>query len=177
MEATEIIIEARKKKGWSQKEMAEKLAEKLGQTYSMRQYQRIEDGDFPKYKKEIIEAIEELLEISIYDAIYDNKRPTENTLQEPEIKYNAISPAKHIEALEKIIKNLEAENESLKKQVGVNWEKNEAARKWIIAQITALHILEAERFAGGNRRIYNVEIEKYRKLVHDNMEKDPQMGS
>lgn len=77
MTAQEIIIEARNKKGWSQSVAAEKLGEELKQTYSLRQYQRLEDGEFPKYKREIVRAIEKILNIDIYDIIYDKNIPRE----------------------------------------------------------------------------------------------------
>ncbi|WP_315821448.1 helix-turn-helix transcriptional regulator [Paraflavitalea speifideaquila] len=50
-QAVERIIEARESKGWTQTEVADKLGIALGQTYSLRQYQKMEAGEFPKFKK------------------------------------------------------------------------------------------------------------------------------
>lgn len=69
--AINIIKDARKSKELTQKEVATKIAERLGQSYSLRQYQKLEKGKFPKYKKEIAIALEEILEIKIRELIYN----------------------------------------------------------------------------------------------------------
>lgn len=53
--------------------MAKRIADQLGQTYSCRQYQKLEAGEFPKYKKGIVAAIEEILSIKINELIYAYK--------------------------------------------------------------------------------------------------------
>ena len=73
MKPEELVIAARKKKGFSQTEMADLIAKNLKQSYSARQYQRVESGEFPKYKKEVVELLEDLLDIKIYDKIYHVK--------------------------------------------------------------------------------------------------------
>jgi phage repressor protein C with HTH and peptisase S24 domain len=85
--ASEIIRTAREKKGWTQTEVAEMLAQRLGQTYSLRQYQRIEDGEFPKYKTEVVSNIENILGIKVYDLIYDIKFPRETGRDDMGPKY------------------------------------------------------------------------------------------
>lgn len=57
MGISDEIIEARKRKGLSQNDLAIKIAEYLGSNYSARQYQNIEAGKFPVYKREIMEAV------------------------------------------------------------------------------------------------------------------------
>jgi phage repressor protein C with HTH and peptisase S24 domain len=90
--AEEIISEARKKKGWTQAEAAEQLAAALNQTYSQRQYQKLEEGNFPKYKTHIITALETILGIKIYELIYAHNVPFLH--DDDESKYNlAMSPA------------------------------------------------------------------------------------
>jgi transcriptional regulator with XRE-family HTH domain len=71
--AVKKIVEAREAKGWTQEQLANKIAERLDQTYSRRQYQKIEAGEFPKYKKKIVIAIEQLLEIQVIDLVYENE--------------------------------------------------------------------------------------------------------
>lgn len=78
-QAAKILEEARKKKNLTQLQMAERLAEELKQTYSMRQYQRLEEGTFPKYKTEIVQAVDKILGTNIYDIIYATNVPREGS--------------------------------------------------------------------------------------------------
>jgi transcriptional regulator with XRE-family HTH domain len=71
--AIKKIVEAREAKELTQEQLANKIAERLDQTYSRRQYQKIEAGEFPKYKKKIVTAIEQILEIQIIDLVYENE--------------------------------------------------------------------------------------------------------
>lgn len=71
LNAIAIIKRARKAQGWTQEEVAVKLQEQLGR-YSLRQYQKLEAGEFPKYKEKIIIALEEILNIKISELIYGN---------------------------------------------------------------------------------------------------------
>jgi phage repressor protein C with HTH and peptisase S24 domain len=63
--AKEILRKARESKGWTQSDMAEKLG------IGLRMYQKIEDGQFPKYKTENVRRIDELLGTSLYALIYE----------------------------------------------------------------------------------------------------------
>lgn len=65
----EIIKKAREEKGWSQTDVATKLG--LG----LRQYQNIEAGTFPKYKRHQIEDLEKILGIKVYESIYAENVP------------------------------------------------------------------------------------------------------
>lgn len=60
-----IIRKAREAKGLTQTQLADKLG--LG----LRMYQKIEDGQFPKYKTEQIRQIEAILGINVYELIYE----------------------------------------------------------------------------------------------------------
>lgn len=73
----EIIREARESKKLTQTDVANKLG------LSLRMYQRIESGMFPKYKSETIKTIDDILGTSVYDIIYDNKFHAENVVNEP----------------------------------------------------------------------------------------------
>lgn len=88
--AANIIIASRNIKGITQTQMAKELEKELGQTYSLRQYQRLEDGDFPKYKREVVRAVEKVLSISVYDIIYDKDVPhetaKEKSIRKPKIE-------------------------------------------------------------------------------------------
>lgn len=77
-EPNEILRDARELKGYTQTVMAELMAAELNQTYSMRQYQRLEEGLFPKFKKEIIIAADKILGTKVYDMIYEQNVPHGN---------------------------------------------------------------------------------------------------
>ena len=63
--AVEILTNARKAKGLTQTELANQLG--LG----LRMYQKMEDGQFPKYKKVHVQAIDKLLGTNIYELVYE----------------------------------------------------------------------------------------------------------
>lgn len=67
----EILKIARENKHWTQTDMAVKLG------VSMRQYQKYEQGLFPKYKGEVVKTIDELLGTSLYAIIYEQSVPHE----------------------------------------------------------------------------------------------------
>lgn len=71
--AVKRIIDAREAKGWTQQEVADMMQNRLDQpSYSRRQYQKIEAGEFPKHKRIIVTTLEEILEIRISDLVYGN---------------------------------------------------------------------------------------------------------
>lgn len=72
LNAIALIKRARKAQGWTQEGVAARLQEKLGR-YSLRQYQKLEAGEFPIYKEKVITALEEILGIKISELIYGNK--------------------------------------------------------------------------------------------------------
>jgi hypothetical protein len=74
--ADKILKEARLKKGLTQSEVADLAG------ISLRNYQRFEDGVFPKYKSDTIGALDKILGIQIHDIIYDN------LVSEPEEPYH-----------------------------------------------------------------------------------------
>ncbi|WP_276484844.1 helix-turn-helix domain-containing protein [Paraflavitalea pollutisoli] len=77
-QAVARITEAREAKGMTQTDVAEQLATSLGQTYSLRQYQKMEAGEFPKFKKEIVRQLEQVLNVSLYELIYEPiQKPSE----------------------------------------------------------------------------------------------------
>ncbi len=74
--AAQELIKGRERKKLTQTEMAEKLAAALSQTYSLRQYQNLEEGKFPKYKKEIVKQLDKLLGTKLYEMIYEQEVPS-----------------------------------------------------------------------------------------------------
>lgn len=72
-EAGNKLEKARKAKGLKQQTVADILAEKLGQSYSVRQYQKMEDGEFPKFKKEVVKQLDDILGTNLYEEIYEQK--------------------------------------------------------------------------------------------------------
>jgi phage repressor protein C with HTH and peptisase S24 domain len=76
------IVTARQKKNLTQTEVAHRIAGRLNQTYSLRQYQKLEKGDFPKFKKEVVRALDEILGTSTYEEIYEENVPRGNFVRE-----------------------------------------------------------------------------------------------
>lgn len=74
----EILRNAREAKGLTQTELAEKIG------LSLRMYQRIEAGMFPKYKYDTIQQLDTILGTKLYDIIYDKNVPQETLVSEPE---------------------------------------------------------------------------------------------
>ncbi len=58
------ILVARKGQGFTQKQVADKVAAMLNQTYSQRQYAKLEAGNFPIYKTKILQAVLQILGIT-----------------------------------------------------------------------------------------------------------------
>lgn len=77
--AAEKLTEARKAKGYTQEDMAELIGKSLGQGYSARQYQKLEEGNFPKYKKEIVLSIDKILGSKLNELIYEQNVPVGNS--------------------------------------------------------------------------------------------------
>lgn len=71
--AAKKIIEAREALELTQTQAATQLGKLLEQPYSLRQYQKLEAGEFPKFKREIVRQLETLLNIHIYDLVYEQK--------------------------------------------------------------------------------------------------------
>lgn len=65
------IKRQREARGITQQGMADKISKGLGQSYSLRQYQRIEEGQFPKFKRSVIIEVDKILGTSFTEAIYD----------------------------------------------------------------------------------------------------------
>ena len=85
------LIERREAKHFTQTEMAERLATALNQTYSLRQYQKLEEGKFPKYKKEIVTELDKILGTKLYDLLYEQDIPRENASGSPGDAYEKLS--------------------------------------------------------------------------------------
>lgn len=62
---SDILKEARRGKNITQQVMSEMLG------MSLRQYQKIEDGAFPKYKRDIISKIDQILGTNVYEILYE----------------------------------------------------------------------------------------------------------
>lgn len=132
--ASEILIESRKKNGWSQTDMAAKLAAALGHSYSLRQYQKLEEGIYPKYKRGIIEELDKLLKTNLTGIIYEQNIHTEN---KPEEINKPISDLK-----DKIIANQEREIATLRDQIDMLKRELESNSRELvqIAQINLARI-------------------------------------
>lgn len=78
-QAIDIIKNGRYVLGLTQSDVADRL------NIGLRQYQKIEDGNFPKYKTQQITDLEKILNISIYELIYE--RPDDH-VSEPFVPYH-----------------------------------------------------------------------------------------
>lgn len=75
----DILKDARERKGYTQSDMADKLG------IGLRMYQKIEAGSFPKYKREQIQEIDQILATQLYEMIYEI--PVHNELNEDSETY------------------------------------------------------------------------------------------
>lgn len=91
----EILKKAREKKKLTQQD----VADEIGMT--LRQYNKYEAGEFPKYKSDNIKTIDTFLGTHLYELIYEQKQE-----QEPVNKF--IHNAEHIKELTAEVKKLEA---------------------------------------------------------------------
>jgi len=71
----DILKKAREEKRITQAEMADRIANGMKQGYSLRQYQRLEDGQFPKYKMNAIIQVDQILGTHLAAIIYDKTTP------------------------------------------------------------------------------------------------------
>lgn len=81
-------MEAREAKGFTQTEMATMIG------MGLRMYQKIEAGQFPKYKRENITAIDKILGTNLYELIYAHKADhvgNENIVSDGDNKYKYTS--------------------------------------------------------------------------------------
>jgi phage repressor protein C with HTH and peptisase S24 domain len=74
---TVILKNARENKGLTQTQIAEFIG------VGLRMYQKIEDGQFPKYKTEQIKKIDNILNTNLYELIYEHTEtlPSGNTVE------------------------------------------------------------------------------------------------
>ena len=61
----DILKKARERHGFTQTELAEKLG------IGLRMYQKIEDGQFPKYKRNQVVELDKLLGTNLYELVYE----------------------------------------------------------------------------------------------------------
>ncbi len=71
MEAKSILKEARISAGLTQSEIAEKIG------IGLRMYQKLEDGQFPKYKRSQIQDIDKILNTNLFEIIYKDEQKDE----------------------------------------------------------------------------------------------------
>jgi phage repressor protein C with HTH and peptisase S24 domain len=85
----DILKKAREERRITQAEMADRIAQGLNQGYSLRQYQRLEDGQFPKYKMNAIIQADQILGTNLTAIIYDKNVHT-NADEQPYQKRSGI---------------------------------------------------------------------------------------
>lgn len=67
----DLLKKAREEKRITQSEMADRIGRAMNGGYSLRQYQRLEDGQFPKYKMNAIIEVDRILGTNLTAIIYD----------------------------------------------------------------------------------------------------------
>lgn len=124
------LSEARERRGWTQELMSEKLAESLGQTYSHRQYQKLEAGEFPKYKTTVVEHLDKLLGTKLYELVYGSKVPHETPRQEDRPRVVNEGESKYGESFsDRILRLMESNNRILEQQARTNTNLSETNRR------------------------------------------------
>jgi len=114
--AAEKLTEARIKKGWTQSKAADLLGKGLGQTYSLRQYQKLEDGNFPKFKTEVSKELDRIFNTNLHELIYEHGTAV------PGHGIGGPEPAdgKYVQLMEKVISGLERDKEWLQGVIDTN---------------------------------------------------------
>jgi len=143
--------------------MASKIAISLGQSYSMRQYQRVENGEFPKYKGEVVKAIDTILGTSVYDMIYDINVPRE-PVPPRNRDYQAHTENdflhEYLESLKEQKRILEEQNQFLRRNFEISLSSIAEAQQIEIAHLKALSWYSAHVQAGENDQQTNKELAK-----------------
>jgi transcriptional regulator with XRE-family HTH domain len=109
----DILRIARESKRWTQTDMANKLG------VSMRQYQKYEEGKFPKFKGDVAKSIDVILGTNLYDLIYEQNVPHETMAEEEELEITGYRE-KYIESLKRERDALERENKRLQKDLDLS---------------------------------------------------------
>lgn len=127
------------KKGWTQSEMAQRLADRLSHSYSLRAYQKLESGEFPKFKKEIIRQLEQILGIKILEEIYEQRVHTQ-TPNDAEISKQHLEPTEfqrmYVEAMEELKQEMKDHRKSLEEQQTILMEHNRFLQGLINTNLT-----------------------------------------
>jgi transcriptional regulator with XRE-family HTH domain len=115
-DAGKIIKEARDQRGLTQEDIAKRLG------ISLRQYHKYENGEFPKYKTEMIKSLDAILGTQVYGLIYEQevrsrKVDLEELLSRSEERILRLEA--HIEVYESAIAGLMSKSsEDFMKKVG-----------------------------------------------------------
>lgn len=117
MNSIEILKKARENSKLSQEDMADKLG------IGLRMYQKIEAGQFPKYKTEQIKQIDKILNTNLYELIYEQNihkvvKKVSQPIRETNERGLAIGTKKvtiddYIEEIQKRMEEMEKRNQLL----------------------------------------------------------------
>lgn len=89
----ELLKKAREKKKYKQQDVADKIG------ITLRQYNKYESGEFPKFKTDSIKAIDQLLGTKLHELIYEQKED-----QQVPVEFTADRDKLMIEMLKEIIR-------------------------------------------------------------------------
>jgi transcriptional regulator with XRE-family HTH domain len=145
-DAAQKIATARESKGWRQEDMADKLG------LSLRQYSKYENGEFPKFKREVVKQIDSILGIKVYESIYEQNVPREQSTQAAP----AIDGTMNVN---QIVLNL---SESLRQQAEAN-NRDSVTRAELTSMVKATafadrHMLEDTAATVAGMRRYLVKV-------------------
>jgi transcriptional regulator with XRE-family HTH domain len=82
----EVLRQAREQRGLTLQNMADLLAKELNQGYSQRQYQKLEEGKFPKFKREVTEGLDKILGTNLTELVYEQIVPPSKKEESPSQK-------------------------------------------------------------------------------------------
>lgn len=175
-----MIIRAREGRGLTQSQMAQRLGASLKQTYSLRQYQKIEEGRFPKYKKEIVQQIDRLLGTNAYDVIYEQNVPRETAPPQRQPEREVSSSSELMEIMRERVKELKEDKEWLKKNLEFSLTGLAIGQKSILAHVATVLEKDDEREAAGNKKKEQTLKEDTDRRIGDKMsgllQKDNSLG-
>lgn len=104
MEPKEIIKKARQAKSLKQEDVAKGIG------VSHRMYQRYEEGKFPKFKSDKIQALDSFLSTNIYDILYDKKDSHAPKANQPSADFLA----GQLVMAERLIEQLQSDQDDIK---------------------------------------------------------------
>lgn len=167
-EAGKKLSEFREKRKIKQVQMAGMLARAMNQSYSLRQYQKLEQGIFPVHKTQVVKEIDKILGSNLYELIYEQNM----SVNDPEEQYrtnpgelkgsSGVTVRDYIALLEKQISFLEG-------NVSLELTSIKTSQEMILAYEKAALDYRASLLGSGNTKKIDQARLQLNKLVADHL--------